>query len=93
MTYDDAGHCKPPGEAAQGAQIFAGIAFSFKGKNRLRGQAELVGYRDPDALGADIEAEVAGLSRRLQGILLPISLKPEGDARGETRRCPPRRRL
>jgi hypothetical protein len=61
IAHYDPGHVEFARQAGQGTQVFAGIAPTFQGQDRLRGKSQLVGYGHSDAFRAHIEGKVAGM--------------------------------
>lgn len=59
VANHDTGNGVAACETGDGAQVVAAVAVDFKREDGLDGEAELVGDCDADALGADIEAEIA----------------------------------
>lgn len=59
IAHHDSGNLVAAAQAGQGAKVFARIAAARESQDGLRRQAELVGDRDADAFGTDIEREVA----------------------------------
>jgi hypothetical protein len=57
VADDDARDPVATGEPGDGAEIVAAIAVNLEGENGLRGEAELVGDRDADALCANIQCK------------------------------------
>lgn len=60
VADDDGGNRVPAGKPADGTEIVAGVAAGLEGHDGLGRQAEFIRHSDADALGADVEAEVAG---------------------------------
>ena len=53
------GDAETAGKAGEGAQVFASVVAALEGEHGLGRETKLVGDGDPDALGADVEGEVA----------------------------------
>jgi hypothetical protein len=62
----DSHYAETAAETGQGAEVFARVVTPLQGEDRLRGQPELVGDGHADALGADVETEIAGVGGGFQ---------------------------
>jgi hypothetical protein len=60
VADDNGGDREAAGEAGYRAEIVASVAVDFEGEDGLGGEAEFVGDGHANALGADVETEVAG---------------------------------
>jgi hypothetical protein len=60
VADDDSGDFETATETSERAQIVSRIAFAFQREHRLRGQAQCIRNRNPDAPVADVESEIAG---------------------------------
>jgi hypothetical protein len=73
VADDDSGDFEAAAEPGEGAQIVAGVALAFQRENRLRGQAQRIRDRNPDAPVADVESEIAGFGSGFQRAAPAIS--------------------
>lgn len=62
----DSRHAEAPAEAGQRAKVLARVVTPLQGKDRLRGQPQLVRDGDADALRANVEREIAGVGGGFQ---------------------------
>ena len=83
-SYHNPRHAEPPGQAGQGAQVFAGVAPAFQREHRLRRQPQLVRDSHPDAAIADIQPEVARMKYVCQLAAPGLQLNASG-SRKESR--------
>jgi hypothetical protein len=66
IANHDAGHGKTPGQPRQGAQVVAAIVVALQREDRLGRDSQFIGDSHADAAIANVEGEVAGMSRGFQ---------------------------
>jgi len=81
VADDDGDYLETAAKASKGSQIVTGVALAFQGEDRLRGEAQRVRDRNPDAPVADVESEITGFGGGFQGAAPAFSLPPAGGQR------------